>query len=149
MEKKLRFSSEIARAWAFRGNDSGRVKQKQTESQYQCSLLDWSLINQQSFRWERGEKAAALSSRSVGSTAHWVFPIAATFNRKNSIQNFPHSYVSLLIYLNSLLLLFARGNQWLPVPAARISKAFTVSLSLGVLHAEQTTTSVLTLLEVC
>lgn len=51
-----------------------------------------------------------------------VFPIAAIFSQENSIQNFPSFCVSLVIYFNSLLLLFAQGNQRLLLhPSPRVS----------------------------
>lgn len=52
---------------------------------------------------------------SAGHTDNGVFARAAVFSQENSIQNFPCFSVSLFIYFNSLLLLFAWGNQWLPV----------------------------------
>lgn len=106
-------------------------------------LLDWPFINQQSFRFGAGGEQSRLprltprAARAAGSTDRRVFPIAAIFNRENSIQNFPCFQVSLFIYFNSLLLLFARGNQRLPAPAAGISEGSAVSLSPGVLPPEQ------------
>lgn len=118
----------MAWAWAFGGTLLGGWDQSRPRASTGVFVLR--LITDKPTRlqvWGRTKTRLPqrpLRAGSAGTTEKRVFPGAAMVDRENSVQNFPWFCVSLLIYFNSLLLLFAWGNQQLPAPAPWISQGF-------------------------